>query len=212
MYKLLLTTSATFALVAAGVSTTVGHQPRWNMIPWLPTVVCAIPLITPTNPWACLIATIWLASFAALGLLSVGMFYLPAALLMFIATLYAATHSPASEMLERWEIAATRKSGAVKLNIWIAVSLTVGTSIVWLVRFLLNKPRVHWAAYPLLLAPVASASLPVWWPRAYSAGAAAVLLVAVIFFPITISIGIWYTPALIPMVVAAALVGRTNRR
>lgn len=205
MNKILLTTSLVLASGAAAVTAAQGHQPPFNIIPWLPIVVSAIPLLVPSNLWACLVVTVWLVLFAMLGALSVGMFYAPSAVVMLIATLLAAARRSPAETREPWKTSDARKGGAVKRSVWAAFALTLVISMMWLVRFALHTPKIHWPAYPLLLVLVASASLPLWCPSADSPGAATALLAAFAFFPITIAIGAWYTPALVLMACASVM-------
>ena len=81
----------------------------------------------------------------------------------------------------------------------LVFALTVGASIVSTVWGSRNpQPLKPWA-YPYFWLPVLFASLPYRWPR--RAGLSAGLLVAYVFSPLSLSIGILFVPAAIAMAV-----------
>jgi hypothetical protein len=197
--------SLILAIAAAAVSAATVPAPQPSPLLLLPAAMAAIQLLVPANFWACLVAALWLLAFAALGVFSVGMFYLPAALAMLIAALRAAALAPAGRPVNR------RLTGAVPLSVWISFGLALATSTAWLLH-MFSKQVYRWPAYPFLAAPIFAAGLPLWWRRAESVGAAATLLAACAWFPITIEFGAWYTPALVPMIYALITASDPARR
>ncbi len=195
--------SVILAILAAGVSVAVGNAPAQNLLLWLPAVMAAVPLVVPTNVWACLVATVWLLVFALLGGFAVGRFYVPAALIMLVATLCAAVVAPTHRPRR------TELGGAVRLSVVISFGLAVATSVVW-VLYMLHTGGYRWPAYTFVLAPILAASLPLWWRKPESMGTAAELLTGIAFFPITIEVGAWYSPAVVPMVYAAIASARVE--
>jgi hypothetical protein len=100
-------------------------------------------------------------------------------------------------------------TGAARLSVWISFGLTAATSVVW-VLYMLHRGVFKWPAYAFVPAPVLAAGLPLWWREPESEGAAAALLAACAFFPITIEIGAWYSPAVLPMIYAAIAADRRH--
>ncbi len=73
------------ASIASGAVVTLyvdPHNPRL----WVPVVVATVPLIfLGKNPWVCLMCGALLWGFVCIGAASVGMLYIPSALLMLVA-------------------------------------------------------------------------------------------------------------------------------
>jgi len=177
------------AIAAGGFAMSVAHAPPGNLLLWLPSVMAALPLVVPTSVGARVVAALWLLVFAVLGGFGVGVFYVPAALVMFIAALRA---GPGGMEL----------TSAARRWVRIPFGMTVAISAVW-VFYMLHARAYPWPAYLLLLVPILAASPPLLWRKSEAMGTASALLAAFALFPITIEIGAWYIPAIIPMIYAA---------
>ena len=165
---------------------------------WLPSLFTVLPLLVPVSFWVCLVAAVWLLVFVLPAGFSVGMFYFPAALAMLFATLSKPV-SPGQGALEL--------RGAVAFSAGISLGLAVVTTA-GLVVYMRHTGGYYWYAYAFVLVPVLAATPPLWWRKPESLGAAAALVAACAFFPITIEIGGWHGPAVLPMMYAAIVENR----
>jgi hypothetical protein len=86
---------------------------------------------------------------------------------------------------------------------YLAFVLTVGASVVTFVTTRGNPTPLYLVFYPWICVPIVIAAIPFRWPGQVSW--AALGLLVFVFFPLSLSIGIFYIPALVVMGISAAI-------